>query len=538
MATVAPGSIGGALRGFARPGSLAIALAALSFAIYVCTMFALPQVRNARYCCEQESLAAAVSNVMYRSPLGSLYVGVYDYLVNRMDQPLEQVLKAARTPGVGLPASPPGELKQTTRDGIGVGYPLIATAAFRLFGLHAWSLTVTMLILMAVSAAAFLVRFFGAAFVGVVILYFSTLTVMLFTRLASDPHFAEQIPVAGVRYFSLVSVLPIFYILLTLLDAQPTQPGTGRWNAVLLGLQTLILTLTMLVRGSAFALIGAIALVCLAFAWRHRRNRGRLLALFGNLALIGLVIVGVFAAIALSVPRGYLAEGRFGPLVWHRVTVSLGTSPAWPFAGVNEMFDCRKQFPEGIEGGMPDTNGHCIFFDYLSKHNIAAEKMADELYGKLYETALREAFFKIAARDPGDVLRDLFYYKPEMIVQSIAQSVGIPLGEELTGAQVPRQLLPYPSLALGLLLVSLGVAFAHFSIGAVPMQALRQIAGLTLLSALFTIPAYLAAWAMPDTSADLLFYCLFAIGLALAAILVSVRRALRIPMSAPMKGLG
>jgi hypothetical protein len=48
----------------------------------------------------------------------------------------------------------------------------------------------------------------------------------------------------------------------------------------------------------------------------------------------------------------------------------------------------------------------------------------------------------------------------------------------------------------------------------------------TLLSALFTLPAYLAAWAAAHTSADLLLYCLFAAGMVVGSIIMLLRAAL------------
>jgi hypothetical protein len=525
MAPAAGELNGGALRGISRRASFGIALALLSFLIYVCTIFALPQLQNARYCCEQSSVAAGVSNVVYGTPLGSLYSGVFDFF-NHFDEPLERALEKAQAPGARFPTAPPGELFKTTRDGNGVGYPLIATVAFRLFGLHAWALTLTMLVLMALSAVAFLLRFSSAAFVGVVILYFSVLTVMLFTPLVWDPFYALQIPVGGIRYFSLVSVLPIFHIQFTLLDPHAIKLATGRRrNAVLLGLQTAVLMLTMLVRGSAPPLLGAIALVWVALAWRRRRNPGARRALIDNAAVIGLVSVGVLGAIAVSVPSNYVTEGRFGTVIWHRVTGSLGLNPSWPFPRVNDMFDCKKYIPEGIQRGTPDTNGHCIWLDYVFKHNIPIETIGDKTYGSLYEAALRQAFFKIAARYPGETLKTFVYYKPRYTVWSIAQSLRFNFAADQAMAVNPAgpRVVSYPPLAVGLLLFSLGVALAYFSIETVTFSDIARIAGVTLLSALFTLPAYFAVWAVPYTSADLLLYCLFACGLALSAIPVSVR---------------
>src|SRR5262249_2633907 len=239
-----------------------------------------------------------------------------------------------------------------------------------------------------------------------------------------DPSYAINVPVGGIRYFSLITTLPLFHILFELLDSHAMQPRAGKRNRVLLGLQTAILVLAILVRGSALSLIGAITLVWVALAWSHRRKAGELRALSGNLAVVGLVSVSVLAAIAVSVPRNYLTEGRFGTVVWSRVTLGIAAvHPAWPFPGVNDMFDCKTYLVEGFLRGGDDKNGICILLDYAAKHNIPMETIGDKTGGSLYETALREAFFKIAAQYPGEVLETFLYYKPLNIFASITESL-------------------------------------------------------------------------------------------------------------------
>jgi hypothetical protein len=511
-----------------RSSILAVAPALLAFAIYACTVFTLPQVRNSPSCCELSGVAAAISNIMYRTPLGSLYSGTFSYLAERMYEPLSQTLEQAQIPGAGLSATPPGTLYTTTRDGNGVGYPLVATAAFRLFGIHAWALQLTMLLLMALSAAAFLWRFHSAAFAGIVTLYFTALTVMLFTSLVWEPIWGIQIPVGGVRYFSLLGVLPLFHILLTLFDRRPLQRETAMRDAVLLALQAAILLLTVLVRGSTLPAVAGIVLVCVVLAWKHWRKTEQLRTLLSKLAVMGLVSVAGLSVIAVAVPRDYLTQGRFGPAIWERVTQSIGTNPAWPFAGVNDMFDCKEFMPQGLQPGTLDGNGHCIWFDYVSKHHIPIEKAVEKLLDSSYETAMREAFFKIAARYPTDVLMTFIYYKPLRIAKSIAISMKFNFGGDQSRARNPAgfPVVPYPPLAIGLLLVSLAVALVHFGIGAVSTAELSRIVGVTLLSATFTLPNYFAVWAAPHTAADLLLYCLFGIGLAVGAMLVAARSAL------------
>lgn len=518
MAPVA-GKSGRVFSSICRRRLFAVALAGLSLVIYGSTIFTLPQVRSARYCCEQSSVAVAVSNVMYHSPLGTLYSGVFEYFYAHLDdEPLEQTLREARTPAIGLPPQPPGELEETTSDGNGVGYPLVATAAFRLFGMHTSALTLTMLLLMALSAAIFLLRFSGAIYVGVVIVYFTALTIMLFTPLVWNPGYAVQIPVGGIRYFSLVAVLPFFHFVLDLIDPDAAKGDAKARVLALLGLQTVILVVVTLVRGSALPLVGAVVLVLCWLVWRRRHDRATLRAVFGKAAVIASVSVCTLAVIAISVPREYLTQGHFGTVIWHRVIQSLGTNPAFPFPGVNDMFDCKKYIPKGIQPGIGYAAG-CIWFDYVEKHHTPMETRRAQMYGSLYETAMREAFFRIVARYPAEMLKTFLYYKPRYIVWSMAQSMRFNFSRNnATGA--------YPGAAIGLLLVSLAIALTYFSITKVAINDLSRIGGVTLLSAAFTVPSYLAVWAMPHTSADLLLYCIFTIVLIIGLGVICFRQVL------------
>jgi hypothetical protein len=281
------------------------------------------------------------------------------------------------------------------------------------------------------------------------------------------------------------------------------------------------------VRGSALPLIGAIALVCIVFAWRRRRDRAALRALSKDAAAIGIGALVLLLLIAGSVSPNYLTEGRFGTVVWQRVTESLGENPTFPFPGINDMFDCRTKIPEGIQGGEPDTNGQCIWLDYVQKHNIPVDTIDEQLFGRMYETALREAFFKIAARYPGEVLKTFVYYKPQLIVTSITRSLvfnftGLPA--KAAGASGGNG-IPYPPLAIGLLLISIVVPLTFMSLVRASVLDLSRIAGVTFISAFSTIPSYLAVWAAPHTSADLLLYCLFSVGFALCACVVLARFA-------------
>jgi hypothetical protein len=228
--------------------------------------------------------------------------------------------------------------------------------------------------------------------------------------------------IGGIRYYSLLTVLPLFHILFELLEWPTVPAGTKKRRDLALGLQTMILVLGVLVRGSAFSLVGAIAIAWLALAWNHRREPGRLKVLFSNLTVMGISTAFVLSAIVASIPRDYLTEGRFGTVIWQRVTESVGAvNPFWPFPGANDLFDCKTYLPDGLPTGGDDRFGICIWFLYAAEHAIPAEKTGEGTNSALYEAALREAFFKIATHYPGELLKTFFYYKPSYIPWSISR---------------------------------------------------------------------------------------------------------------------
>ena len=488
-----------------------LAAAVISFVLYAGTLFALPQMRDIPLCCELSSLAAAVSNIVYKAPLGTVYSEVLQgFLPDNAGNwaPILQTLSKARWAGVE-----PGGLLKTTADGNGVGYVVFATAALRLFGLHLWALPAFMLGLMGISGIAFLRRFSGDL-AGVVVLYFCTLTVMLFTPLVSHRGILGGTAPGGIRYFSLVAILPAFHIMFDMMKISSFNISVR--NYLLLPIQVAIFAFAVLVRGSAASLIGAIVLVWLVLAWQNRGNPRRFRLLAGKLVILVLVPAVLVGTIALLVPRDYLTQGRFGTVVWHRVFTSLGLNPAYPFPDVNEMFDCKRYIPEGIGPGITDRNGNCIWWDYTIRHHISETDTVYGTYGGRYETAAREAFFKIARRYPGEVLVTFFYYKPPLILDSLRQSLKMDMSA-------------YPPFAIGLLIAALANLLLYFcSPAGQPTANTRWVAGLTLLCAAFSIPQLLVVWALPNTAADLFFFCIFFVGLALGtAVAAGIGLALR-----------
>src|ERR1700724_2750831 len=83
-----------------RNSMFAVALAVLSFVIYACTVLTLPQVRNSLACCESSGIAAGISNIMYGTPLGSLYSGTFSYFNDSIYEALSPTLEHAQIPHV------------------------------------------------------------------------------------------------------------------------------------------------------------------------------------------------------------------------------------------------------------------------------------------------------------------------------------------------------------------------------------------------------------------------------------------------------
>jgi hypothetical protein len=490
-----------------------LALVAASYFIYACAAVIVGQNQQNDFIPERSSIAAAVSNVAYGAPLGKVYAGVLARFLE-MDVPLDKTMEQTARQAV-----PPGALLGSTSDGNGIGYIVLASVGMRLFGLHTSSLVLSMLATMGISALAFLWRFRDPRAV-VVILYFTSLTVMLFTPLVWNH--AENYPanfgIGGIRYFSLVAILPGFHLLLELDDARGSGSGTVGWELGPIAVQIVVLVLAVLIRNSAAPVIAAIFVGCLLIAWKNRHQSfatKRTLIKVAYMTAVGTMFVGL---LLLSISRSYLTEGRFTETLWHRITLSLFLNPNSPYGKVQEIYKCAPYIPEGFENGPSDRNGHCIWWDYATRHNIPPDKAAMMTYGREYDVALREAFFKIAWLYPAETLKTFVYYKLLYIFRSIAQSL------DLKVAGVQPALLWLLVAAVGNFLVIV-LIFSSTS----PSSNIA-IARVALLLVLFSMAPYIAVWAKPFTSGDLLLYCFFCLGLAAIAI-VEKSRALLLPRS-------
>ncbi len=494
-----------------RPRALAVpwapvALAALSFFIFVAAALVVHLQQRNEFIPERSSLAAAVSNVVYGAPLGKVYAGVLARFLE-LDVPFEQSMAEAARGEI-----PPGELLGTTADGNGIGYMTLAAVSTRLFGTNVTAPVIGMFILMGISAFAFIWRF-RARNTVVVVLYFSALTVMLFTPLSFVPAYIANFVVGGIRYFSLVGILPAYHLLLECMQTRSWgQLKPGR-NLLAMTVQVVILILAILVRNAAFPLVAAIAAAWLVMLVINRRDQFTVARLTNKAAAMVLIAAAFVGILVLSLSKDYLKAGRFSETIWHRVFVSLGMSPEWPFGNLQQVYDCSRYGSYKLMPGTDDTNGICVFEVYAGKHGIPYTVGSNLIYGREYDAALREAFFDILLMYPRETLKTFYYYKPKLILSSLAELAHFrPHGV---------------SLALIVLLIASFTCLVAFAILS-PLAATNAyvIAGATALFAAFSTVPYIAVWALPHTSGDLLFFCLFALGLVLTSAIELVRALL------------
>jgi hypothetical protein len=481
-----------------------IVMIAASFVIYATAVLIIHKQQRNDFFPERSSIAAAVSNVVYGAPLGTVYSGLLEKFLD-FRAPLDETLAQAARQEVAQ-----GTLLRATADGNGIGYMVITSVSMRLFGLHGSSSVMGMLILMGISAFAFVWRYRDER-AAVVILYFTSLTVMLFTPIVWS-QYATQISIGGIRYFSLVAILPAFHLLLECADTREPSPRVARWKIVPMAAQVVVLLLAVLVRNAGATVIAAIVVGCVLVAWWDRREPGatrRIIRKTAYMAIISAVFVG---CLMLSVSRTYLTEGRFTETVWHRIFVSLQWNPAWPFGNLRQIYDCTRYIPAGLGKGEEDQDGHCILWVYAMEHHIPVDIVPTMTYGREYDAALREAFFNILRLYPAETLKTFVYYKPQYILWSIGVSADL----KLAGTQ---------PVLIALLIAALGNLLA-FELVPSPLSSLnshRLIAGAVALFASFSMSALIAAWANPSTSGDLAFYCIFGLGLAGTALIHKIR---------------
>lgn len=455
------------------------------------------------YDIEREPMAAAVSHIVYRAPLGTEFEAVRNDFINS-NSPIEHKLTAVTERKIDL-----GRLLPHTLDGLGVGFPLFATAAMLIFGLHTDSLIIGFLCLQSVAGLVFLFRFTDARAL-IIPLYFTALAAMLITPIGTDPSIVSQIPVGGYRYFALLAVIPALHITLEMID-KADYPPTAR-RMCLLTAQALLLICVYVVNASILYLTVPIILIGTSLAIWRRKNRKFLVLLakkFGSLVVVAIIGYGIFYSIILA---SYRQTGKIGDLFWHRIFISYGANPAWPFGNTAEVYSaCKREIPRGMVSGIVDQDGECVWITYGTQRGFSPTQMHDGLYGVEYEKVIKAAFFNVFFSYPRQSLKTFFYYKPTVLLETL---------KALLTFAPKAGILRY-----SILIIEVFLLFGLAGLENVPPRPLTTMAAAIGITGAGTLSMYFAAWSNPWTTSDLVCYLFMLIGLTPIAAICFIRRS-------------
>jgi hypothetical protein len=475
-----------------RHEGLLVLLALASFVLYAAGVVMLHQNRAPGWSLEASgALPAAVSHWVYGTPFGAMEHDVWLKFEHPGDASVQDVLAMAASKSI-----PPGLVDSTTLDGGGAGTNVFVTIATGLFGIKLSSLVKLYLVIVGVSAVAFMLRFPDRRLFAL-LLYFLVATVMLLTPLGSSDLAVDQTPIGGQRYFVMAAILSALYIFFEIID-RGAGAGSRRTlaNAALLLLQALLLFGALLVRSSAGYLLGVLFVVWLWRLYRERRqpDQRRTLLRTGAVVAAAFGVYCVFAATALS---AYVHNGRIFGNVWHRAFISFIFHPDWPFGNLRQVYDCTRYIPEGLNRQNMDRNGHCVWLVYPPNATRPLGDVIAGTYDGEYEKALRQAFFYVASHYPRQTFELYAIYKTAL-VENTMQLARHALFK-LYRAPVAKAFF---ALAAAQLLV-----FVAFMVAVARVERTVVDPPLVIFALFFvaSIPPLYVAWSTLATATDMIF---------------------------------
>jgi 4-amino-4-deoxy-L-arabinose transferase-like glycosyltransferase len=261
----------------------------------------------------------------------------------------------------------------------------------------------------------------------------------------------------------------------------------------LLSVQVVVLGLAILVRGSPIYLLGpviAVGIYCVARNWRDPGLRLMLVRLVVPAAAL---ITTLFTVAPLAFPE-YAQAGLSRSIVWHRVFISFGFHPAWPFAGMREAYHCPG-IPEGLIPGLVDRNGHCVWLAYANDHGLPFDQVLQKVYGREYEAAMRSAILDVVRTYPKEAFETFFYFKPKA-------------GIDTTFRMLSLQYSIDQPLIRSLVILQFAIIVTCVIAWSVHASLICLAYGACLLSMflLFSLVPQFLAWSLESTALDLVAY--------------------------------
>jgi hypothetical protein len=491
-------------------------LAAASFLLYA--IAAIVAVHNWPASWRVESqlgIPTAISNVVYGLQLGLIDSNVLAEFQGTLaadgvnPKSVEKAVEVAARGDI-----PRGNAVNTAigTDGGGLGQPLFIDLAMRLFGPHLLSMPYFFLLLTGFAAFSFVARDDKDRLIFVP-LYFVALTCMLLTPLLTDPLLRGQAPIGGNRFIGILGILPALHIFFEFADRADRTDARAWKNWVLLGIQSFILTLTLLVRSAEAYMLAPLICAAVFSARRHSDNRIWRYGFYRKLGYVAILGV-VFASALIACVPSYAKSGRIAGVIWHRVFISFVAHPEWPFGNLRDVYDCTRYIPEGLYRGRPaDRNGHCVWLAYPPNQARPVQAVQDGTYGAEYEAVLRHAYFNVIFSYPRQALELYVYYKPALIAAALWE-----------GLHWRLDLVPPSILLLAALQAALFTWFVAAGAAKTPFSAITTFGTLALFFA-FSIAPQLVGLPSLWAAADLVLYIYAALALVFASIVQAVIKA-------------
>jgi hypothetical protein len=383
-----------------------IGTALASLLIYATVVWSTDQYLKSQFNPEQFIVASALSHAVHGAPIGSVYRGIAWPFVYQPTDNIQQTVATLK--GGALPRGDLGALWPTVPDGLGIVMVATVSVLFKIFGVTLAVFPILAVGLSTISVICLVARFPDSR-LFVVPLHFLLLTALLFSPVATEATFVDQLSIGGLRYVSLLAILPGIHIALEMVDRR-----TGRLHAIeklASMIQVITFMLCLNVRGGAAYLLFATATMVGLALWAKSAGLNRRVV-----AIKACSIVSVLALTAIAIhvmaPIDYQREGRVTANFWHRLIVSLGVNPQWPFGDLRSKYDlCAPPYGPPLQSGVSDSNGICIWVQYVRSHGLPENQLIQGVYGDTHERVARAAFIQIALDYPAEVLETLGYYK-------------------------------------------------------------------------------------------------------------------------------
>jgi hypothetical protein len=383
-----------------------IAYVLTSFILYATAVCLLEQHRTSQYNGEQFIIASAVSHTLLGTPIGSVYWGVVKQFVYQPTGTIQTTLSNISSSGLGQ--TDLGPLWTTLPDGLGIVMVGIISVLFSIFGVTLAVFPALAIGLSAVSAIAFAIRFRDGRLLLLVV-HFCLLTVLLLARTSTETGPFNEFPIGGLRYFGLLAMLPAFHIMLEIFDRRVRKlTAIGASTAAL---QIFIFALCLNVRSASIYMLLAIAtLVAATIVAKSSFIDWRAVIAKFSAALSALMLCTIIIY-ALS-PADYRNEGRVTGVFWHRILISLGANPSWPFGNLTTQYNlCVLPYTQPMRAGVADVNGGCMWTQHVLENKMPPGELVRGVGSAQYENVVRTSFFNVVAEYPSDVAKTFLYYK-------------------------------------------------------------------------------------------------------------------------------